>query len=184
MQRTKAGGSLQRSSDDLEEESPPVQSWQERGGGGAQGPFLSPGSDAPSTGLTAATAASLASRSAMLSSSPRGRLLAQLAAEATAAQQEQAARQARASAAAQPTYSEVMGRVDDALRSAGASPAKGPAPGGRSPSKLPRPPAAGGYRSASSSPSKLPRGPSQRMASADENEAGAVRSARIGAHWQ
>lgn len=192
MQRTKAGVSLQRSNDELEEESPPVQSRLERrggGGGSAQGPFLSPGdSEAPSSTFTAGTAASLASRSAMLSSSPRGQLLKQLADEATAAQQERAAHEARAAAPAQPTYSEVMGRVDDALRSAGASPVKGAAygaSGAYSPSKLPRAVgAAGGYRSASSSPSKIPRGPGQRNCSADENAGGAVRSARIGAHWQ
>ncbi len=192
MQRTKAGVSLQRSSDELEEESPPVQSRLERGCGAAQGPFLSPGdSEAPSSALTAGTAASLASRSALLSSSPRGQLLKQLADEATAAQRERAAREAAAAAPAQPTYSEVMGRVDDALRSAGASPVKAAqygAAGAYSPSKLARGSgaaagAAGGYRSGGSSPSKIPRAPSQRNASADENEGGAARSARIGAHW-
>ena len=192
MQRTKAGVSLQRSSDEQEEESPPVQSRLERGGAAAQGPFLSPGdSEAPSSALTAGTAASLASRSALLSSSPRGQLLKQLADEATAAQRERAAREAAAAAPAQPSYSEVMGRVDDALRSAGTSPVKAAqygASGAYSPSKLARGPgagagAAGGYRSGGSSPSKIPRAPSQRNTSMDENEGGAKRSARIGAHW-
>lgn len=184
MQRTKAGVSLQRSNDELEEESPPVQSRLERGGGAAQGPFLSPGdSEAPSSAFTAGTAASLATRSAALGSSPRGQLLKQLADEATAAQRERAQREAPA----QPTYSAVMDQVDQALRSAGASPVKGAAygaSGAYSPSKLPRAAAGalGGYRSASASPSKIPRGPSQRNAGTEENDGGA-RSARIGAHW-
>lgn len=174
MQRTRANSSLQRSASlEVEDLSP----------GGVSGPQdASPAPstlDAPSTGAT-----SLASRINYLGGSPRGRLLAQLAAEVAAGQREREAAQAAREAPAPdaPSYSQVLSAVDQALRSAGASPVKA-----YSPSKLPRPSATAagagrGPSSAHASPSKIPR--LAALPSADENAGTAAPSARISAHWQ
>lgn len=178
MQRTRAESSLQRSVGELEQESPPRSPLSSA----LSLPSASAGS-APSATGPAASASTSTSRASRLNSdfasTPRGRLLQQLAAEATAAQRERSLRGRREALPEPPSYSAVMARVDEALQSAGTSPAKGAL--ATSPTRLPKPSSTGagqqgakGYLSPGASPSKIPRAAA---ISADENDA--LRSARI-----
>lgn len=102
MQRTRAESSLQRSIEELEDS-------------GAGGSSVAGGAGAPSSALSGFTAASAstsrASRLNDLANTPRGRLLQQLAAEATAAQRERGLRDARQAAPQPPSYSQVGMRL-------------------------------------------------------------------------
>lgn len=146
MQRTRARGSMQRSLEELEAEE------QENVARALSGsplsmPSASAGSAAgPAASAGRAASITTASSGRDLAATPRGALLQQLAAEATAAAA--AARPRSDQRPAQPTYSAVMAKVDDALRSANASP-----------TRLPKPAARGGYLSPGDSPPKLARGP-------------------------